>query len=43
LIEILAVFGFQAILVPISQQVYYLADEIRSTYRGMMIAIPPKE
>ena len=21
----------------------YLADEIRSTYRGMMIAIPPKE
>jgi hypothetical protein len=22
---------------------YYLADEIRSTYRGMMIAIPPKE
>ncbi|MGF2040582.1 MAG: transposase [Nostoc sp. CmiVER01] len=22
---------------------YYLADEIRGTYRGMMIAIPPKE
>ncbi|MEH1907790.1 MAG: hypothetical protein V7L05_32680 [Nostoc sp.] len=22
---------------------YYLADEIRGTYRGMMIAIPPEE
>ena len=22
---------------------YYLADEIRGTYRGMMIAIPPKQ
>ncbi|WGV25571.1 hypothetical protein [Halotia branconii] len=22
---------------------YYLADEIKGTYRGMMIAIPPRE
>lgn len=36
-----SVHGIQKIEQEVSS--YYLADEIRGTYRGMMIAIPPKE
>ncbi len=36
-----SVYGTEKIQQEVSG--YYLADEIRGTYRGMMIAIPPKE
>jgi len=35
------VYGIEKIQQEVSS--YYLADEIRGTYRGMMIAIPPQE
>ncbi|MDF5733992.1 MAG: hypothetical protein PUP92_39990 [Rhizonema sp. PD38] len=36
-----SVYGNEKIEAEISS--YYLADEIKGTYRGMMIAIPPEE